>query len=109
MIGRSKTHCKIYRRELRYFKLVSEDKIDESVENDRHANKTMSLTGRAEHYKEVYKIHNTEVKDFFQRNAPEALHVGRLEDPDKWKKLGSFLELEMPSEYSVHANRSEDR
>lgn len=106
VIGRTKSHCKTYRREMEYFELVRAGEIDESVENDRNADKTMTLVDRAEHYKNVYQRRNTEVKDFFQRHAPDALHVGRLEDPHKWENLGEFLGVDVPSEYSVHANRS---
>lgn len=107
MIGRAKNHCKIYRRELEYYKLLAEGKIDGRVENDRNADKTMTLTGHANRYKNVYRLHNLEVKEFFNSHAPNALHVGQLEDPRKWQKLGDFLGVEVPSGYSVHANQSE--
>lgn len=109
VIGRAKNYCKIYRRELEYFGLLEKGKIDESVENDRNASKTMKITGHAKKYKDIYRLHNIEVKDFFQRHDPAALHVGQLEDPHKWEKLGDFLGLEVPAGYSVHANQSEEK
>lgn len=109
IIGRAKIHCKIYRREIEYFEMIKEGKIDESIENNWHSNKTMDIAEYGEHYKKIYRLHNLEVKNFFQRQAPDALHVGRLEDPNKWQKLGDFLGVEVPSEYSVHANRSEEK
>ena len=106
VIGRSRIHCKVYRRELEYFDLLHSGAIDEKTENQIHSEKTMNLTGYADHYKNVYRAHNTEVKDFFCRHSPEALHVGRLEDPDKWQKLGKFLDVEVPANYDSHENIS---
>ncbi len=104
VIGTARSHCKIYRRELEYFDLLQSGAIDEKTENDPLSEKKMKITGHAEHYKEVYRLHNTEVQDFFKRHAPEALYVGRLEDPDKWVKLGKFLGVEIPQNYTCHEN-----
>jgi hypothetical protein len=60
------------------------------------------LDSMEDHYKSVYKLHSTEVKDFFSIHAPEALFVGQLEDPDKWKKLGNFLGVDVPDGYVCH-------
>lgn len=106
IIGSTKGHCKTYRRELEYYELLDSGEFDEETENQTHSPKTMKLTGHGEHYKKVYRLHNTEVQDFFRRHAPEALHVGRLEDSDKWKKLGEFLGVEVPDDYVCHENAS---
>jgi len=106
-IGGSQSHCKIYRRELEYFDLRTSGKFDEKLENQIHSEKTMKITtDHAEHYKKIYRLHNTEVQDFFHRNASGALHVGRLEDSDKWQKLGEFLNIEVPEDYNSHINIS---
>jgi hypothetical protein len=34
------------------------------------------------------------------------LYVGRLEDPDKWQKMGEFLGVDVPESYTSHENRS---
>ena len=109
VVGRTRIHCKVYRRELEYFDLLHSNAIDEEIENHRGSKKTMKLIGHAKHYKDVYRLHNTEVQDFFQRHAPGALHVGRLEDPDKWKKLGKFLGIEVPENYDSRENVSISR
>jgi len=106
VIGRARGHCKTYRRELEYFDLIESGQIDEQQENIMGAPKKMKITGMDEHYKAVYRLHNIEVQDFFRRNAPHALHVGRLEDPEKWKKLGTFLGIKVPDEYESHKNAS---
>jgi hypothetical protein len=67
----------------------------------------MKLVGHAEHYKNVYRLHNIEVQDFFRRRSPASLHVGSLEDPNKWQKLGKFLGVEVPEAYESHENASD--
>ena len=106
VIGRTRIHCKVYRRELEYLELVHNGAIDEATENELYAPKTMKLAGRAEHYKAIYRLHNLEVQEFFREHRPEALHVGALEDPGKWRKLAAFLGSEIPDGYDSHENRS---
>ena len=48
------------------------------------------------------------MRAFFGRHAPEALYYDRLEDPNKWQRLGSFLAVQVPADYVCHANRSAD-
>lgn len=106
IIGRAEIHCKAYRRELEYLELLHGGVIDEQVENRMWTEKTMKLEGFADHYKAVYRRHNLEVQEFFRKHAPEALHVGQLEDPLKWVKLGKFLGVAVPSGYEYHENIS---
>lgn len=106
IIGRTRIHCKVYRRELEYFDLLRSNAIDEEAEIRAFSEKKMKLVGHAKHYKEVYRLHNMEVQDFFQRHTSSSLHVGRLEDPDKWKKLGKFLGVEVPENYDCRENAS---
>jgi hypothetical protein len=106
IIGKARIHCKVYRRELEYFDLLRSGAIDEEVENQLFSEKKMKIIGHAEHYKSIYLRHNIEVQDFFRRHAPEALYVGSLEDPEKWNKLGRFLNIEVPVNYESHENKS---
>ena len=106
-MGRSQIHCKIYRRELEYFDLLNSGEIDETVENRIHSEKRMKITmEHASHYKKAYRLHNIEVHDYFRRNAPAILHVGKLEDPHKWQKMGRFLGINVPASYECHENQS---
>lgn len=107
VVGISRIHCKIYRRELEYFELLHSGTIDETTENQIHSKKIMKLLGHAEHYKNVYRLHNIEVQDFFRRRSPVSLHVGALEDPKKWQKLGKFLGVKVPEGYESHENASD--
>ena len=83
--------------------------VDETIENQLYPPKTMKMSDRPEHYKDIYRLHNLEVQDFFRIHRPDALHVGTLEDPDKWRKLGAFLEIAIPAGYESYENRSKNR
>ena len=107
VIGRTRIHCKVYRRELEYLELVRTGLLDEEIENEIYRPKTMKMSDRAAHYKNIYRLHNLEVQDFFRIHRPDALHVGTLEDPDKWKKLAAFLEIAIPDGYESYENRSQ--
>lgn len=106
IIGRGTNHCKVYRRELEYFDLLHAGNMDVKNENQLSTKKVMKLTNQAEHYKNVYRLHNLEVQDFFDRVSPDSLYVGALEDPLKWQKLGDFLNIKVPDNYSSHVNSS---
>ena len=110
IIGRSKNHCKLYRREVEYNALENSSNFDDSKENSIHGEKTLKILPRhEEHYTHIYQLHNREVKQFFQKLSPESLHVGQLEDPEKWHKLGKFLGLNVPQDYQSHENISRQR
>jgi hypothetical protein len=102
-LGNTKRHCKVYRREhdLKFF-----------VENHPHihvsetkSDNLLSMKGKDEHYKSLYIMHNSEVHDFFKLHSPESLFSCRLEDPEKWIKLGDFLGVDA-SNYHTHQNKS---
>jgi hypothetical protein len=66
----------------------------------------MSLKGKREHYKKVYESYNNEVITFFENTNAERLFTAQLEDPDKWKKLGDFLGIDVDQHYHKHSNKS---
>lgn len=109
VVGRTKSHCKIYRREVEYFDRVDRAILDEAIENELYSAKTMTLLDMEDHYKSIYSLHNREVKDFFQRNNPDALFHGHLDDPLKWVKLGRFLGVDVQDDYDAHANKTAQR
>lgn len=109
IIGSTRIHCRIYRREMEYYRLLGDSNFNGDLENRIIGEKTMKLIGHEDHYKEIYQLHNIEVQDFFQRHNPESLHVGRLEDPDKWLKLGGFLDVDVPKDYDSRENISRNR
>jgi hypothetical protein len=99
--GDSRVHAKAFRRELEFLRLLHAGEVDDRLDA---RGRRLSLHGRAAHYSEVYRLHNSEVLDFFGRHAPDALHWGELEDPSLWRRLGRFLGLEVPFGYRCHVN-----
>ena len=107
VIGPASIHCKIYRRELEYFNLLHSGQIDERHEEQLNVEKTMKLSKSfADHYKNIYMLHNMEVQVYFQKHARKSLFVGDLEDLQKWMKLGDFLGINVPPNYDSHENDS---
>ena len=106
ILGLNRIHSKVYRRESEFFELIDEGSITDEMWTSIRDEKKMSLVGHESHYKKVYKIHSKEVKSFFQNKSADVLHVGNLEDPNKWKKLGNFLSINVPSGYECHKNKS---
>ena len=106
VLGAMMVHSKNYRREKEFFQLLQAGKIsyNESIRLD--GDKMMKLYGLDEHYKEIYRLHTTEVVNFFNRNNPSALFRARLEDEQKWVSLGKFLGIEVPPDYKSHENAS---
>jgi len=102
-LGDNRVHAKIYRRELEFFDAVRAGRIDDPA---GPGHRMMTIEGHAEQYANALRLHALEVEDFFRRHAPERLHLGRLEDPGKWTKLGAFLGLDVPDDYESHANAS---
>lgn len=108
ILGRTRTHCRVYNREEEYHQLLQRDDFDERLENTLGSTrpKAMKLIGHDEHYKTVYRNYNQAIKTYFQQHAPEALHVDRLENPAKWQNLGNFLGFSVPDGYVCHQNLS---
>jgi hypothetical protein len=94
-------HAKAFRRELEFYRRLHAGEVD-----DRHdaRGRRLPLHGLAQHYADVYRLHNSEVMDFFGRHAPDALHWGELEDPKLWPRLARFLGTEVPIGYTCHVN-----
>jgi hypothetical protein len=104
-IGDNRAHSKVYRREPEFFESLKLGLIDDLPDD---SGRMMTMIGHAEHYKNVYRLHNTEVVDFFSRFAPLDLYHGDLEDPLKWQRLGAFLGVEVPETYQCLLNASTD-
>lgn len=108
-IGWGRVHCKAYGRISEYLDLLNTGRIEDRIENSLQYESKMKIIDHDEHYKKIYHLHATEVKDFFLRHDPKALFVGSLEDPDKWQKLGNFLEIDVPDNYECHLNATQRR
>jgi hypothetical protein len=107
ILGRARGHTKIYRRELEYFNLLGSNRFNDELENTLGTDKIMKLSEMRDHYINIYNRHNIEVQDFFERHSPASLIVCKLEAPEKWQKLGDFLNVSVPTDYGTHQNRSD--
>jgi hypothetical protein len=103
-LGNTRRHCKVYQREVEFYERLDKDRgfKPDAVEIDN----LLSLEGMDKHYKALYDIHNRQVVEFFNEFSPGSLFVGKLEDPEKWQKLGKFFGLEVSPGLEVHANKS---
>lgn len=107
ILGNSRRHSKIYRRMPEFFEKLDNDPDFTPSLNEK--DQLLRLDGKRQHYTHLYRIYNREIKDYFRQLNPKALFAGRLEDPDKWQKIGRFLGLNVNSAYDVHANKSNER
>jgi hypothetical protein len=99
--GDNRVHAKAFRRELECLRGLHAGELDDRMD-DR--GRRLALRGLAAHYSEAYRLHNSEVMEFFGRHAPDALHWGELEDPRLWRRLAAFLGVEVPIGYNCHVN-----
>ena len=103
-LGNTKRHCKVYRRENDFYSLVNAQELD--MYNEKEKDNLLSLEGYDEHYKKIYEIRNNEVVNFFKKRPPESLFNCTLEDPLKWIKLSTFMQIKIKKGLEVHANKS---
>lgn len=104
ILGNTKRHCKVYRREEDFYKIFP-DQFQRLEYNEKSIDNLLELKGLDKHYKEIYRIRNQEIKDFFLKNAPESLFTCELEDSEKWKNLANFMNIES-NDFDVHENKS---
>lgn len=102
--GNTFRHCQIYRRLPEFYKRLEED--PDFLPTLNETDNLMSLEGKKDHYISVYEEYNKNVITFFDEHNSQRLFVGRLEDPDKWQKMGQFLNLDVSANYQVHSNKS---
>lgn len=102
-LGNTYSHSKLYGREIDYYDLniqstkLYSPEIDNLLELDE---------SYREHYKKVYLLRNREILEFFDQFGKDRLIHTRLEDQDKWKKIGKFLNFQVKDGYNIHANKS---
>ena len=99
--GDSRLHAKMFRRELEFLRRLHAGEVDDRRDDK---GRRLPLAGLAAHYTEVYRLHNSEVLEYFGRHAADALHWGELEDPRLWPRLARFLGAEVPIGYTCRVN-----
>ncbi|WP_299848785.1 sulfotransferase [uncultured Roseovarius sp.] len=100
-LGVTAVHAKIYRREKEYLDLC--EKTGDPALVDENG---LGLEGHKDHYIDTYRVRNRETRQFFHERDPARLYFSRLEDPDKWKGLASFLGHDPDKVQEVHMNKS---
>ena len=107
VLGNTKRHCKVYRREQEFYQLFPNQ--DERLQYDEKSiDNLLSLQNKERHYIELYRIRNQEVKDFFKKHAPKSLFTCELDDPLKWTKLAAFMNIIIPNNFEVHENKRKE-
>lgn len=93
-------HSKIYRKlDLFYGKLDNDPNFKPNIYDIENL---IPFEQMREHYIKVYQEYNREAIEYFKNYAPTKLFVTDLEDNEKWKKLGVFLDLKVSDGYNMH-------
>lgn len=103
-LGNTQRHCKIYRREFEYYQVFGSEINVNNSEND--IDNLLSLDGMEDHYRKIYELRNMEIINFFKEAKNESFIVCDLMDQSKWKKIGNFMKLNVPSDFNIHSNKS---
>lgn len=102
-LGNTYRHSKLYRREEDFYKLniYSNEFYSRKVDNLLELNES-----HRKHYKKVYLLRIREILEFFDQFGKDRLIYVRLEDQNKWKKIGDYFGINVKEGYNVHANKS---
>jgi hypothetical protein len=104
VLGNTYRHCRQYQRLNEFYDRLDNNPNFKPTENE--LDKLMSLEGKREHYVQIYESYNRDVKEFFEKYDKSRLYIGRLEDPNKWNKIGEFLGVDVAQDYKIHSNQS---
>lgn len=63
-----------------------------------------TAAGNEERYREVYRNHNRQVREYF-KDRPDDLLIMNFENGDGWEKLCPFLGVDVPGQKVPHANK----
>lgn len=101
-LGNTYRHSKIYRREVEFYKLFGSREL-----YSREVDNLLPMANmHRDHYTSLYELRIREVKEFFNQFDATRLFVGKLEDSQKWIKLGDFIGIQVDDAYDVHVNKS---
>lgn len=103
-LGYDWIHMHLYQRQQELYDFIETEKID--LETLQRRKNGFSLENKKQHYCNYYRCRNKAVKLFFELNGNDRLFQGNLEDSHKWIELGSFFDIKVPENYSVHLNKS---
>ncbi|MBT8037058.1 MAG: hypothetical protein KJO21_05895 [Verrucomicrobiae bacterium] len=103
VMGAVNTHCMNYAREAELNQLIEAGTPQKQL-TSVSGEKPMSMKNMEEHYTTCYLEHFDNATEFFNKNQPDALYAGELEDPKKWQKIGHFLGIDVADDYESHKN-----
>jgi len=107
VVGAPIRHCKIYHREEELKDLLQKKLMTEDQANSYKGDKIMKITpAHQAHYIRCYMEHYNDAVKYFSNTSPTSLFTGNLEDPEKWQKIGGFLNLRVAPDYNSHRNNS---
>lgn len=106
-LGNTYLHSLLYRREADFAALPYA--VQEASRYSKKIDMLLPLTDEhRSHYVSVYKARNAGIHDFFSRFGPDRLFHGRLEDADKWVRLGAFVGLAVSPNYDAHEHKARE-
>lgn len=104
-LGNTFRHCNYYFRETEYYNFISENHnyLNDKIDNLLEINEKFR-----DHYKQIYINRNRQVVDFFnsRKNIKNNFIHLKLEDHQKWNKLGEFFDINVPENFIMHSNKS---
>jgi len=97
-------HNKVYNKlDLFYEKLDTDDSFKP---NEINGVNDIPFDEEKERYLRAYQIYNRDAIEYFKKYAPDKLFYTRLDDPEKWQKIGSFLGIKVAKDYNIHSNKT---
>lgn len=102
-LSHGEVHSRVYGRMLEYYQRKDAGQLNDPEE----AKEDLPL--QRSHYQAVYSQYNRGVIEFFDSVWPGRLVHGRLEDPQKWRKIAEFLSVDILNNYDTHQNASVGR
>lgn len=106
-LGNTYLHSRLYRREADFAALPVA--VQEASKYCRKLDMLLPLTEEhRQHYVSVYNARNNGILDFFSRFGSDRLFHGRLEDLDKWTRLGAFAGLTVSPDYDAHEHKARE-
>lgn len=100
-LGNTYRHSKIYRREMDFYSLRSNKLYSRDIDNLLPLDET-----HRDHYIHLYQLRNREIKEFFSQFDNARLFCTRLEEHEKWQKMGKYFNIDVQAGYEAHANKS---
>ena len=102
-LGNTYLHCKLYNRIGEFHELpIDQGLKDDSIYSSKLDRLMFIHESHRNLYTQIYNTRHREIIDFFTANDRNRLSFLRLEDKEKWVKLGQFLKVNVDSDFDSH-------